>query len=113
MNREMIMGEDLYFDSQPEPILPQELFEQLKASGQATVSRILQELTRLADEGNTDARQMLTRLGAMAVKLKENPGAELLPENWVRYRQVNWRYTVLEGHLLALAWLMTGHASSL
>ena len=44
----------------------------------------------------------------MAVKLKENPGAELLPANWVRYRQVNWRYTVLEGHLLALAWLMTG-----
>ena len=106
--REMIMGEDLYFDSQPEPILPQELFEQLKASGQATASRILQELTRLADEGDAEARQMLTRLGAMAVKLKENPGAELLPENWVRYRQVNWRYTVLEGHLLALAWLMTG-----
>ena len=108
MNREMIMGEDLYFDSQPEPILPQELFEQLKASGQATASRILQELTRLADEGDAEARQMLTRLGAMAVQLKENPGAELLPENWVRYRQVNWRYTVLEGHLLALAWLMTG-----
>ncbi|HID87574.1 MAG TPA: hypothetical protein EYP55_09405 [Anaerolineae bacterium] len=102
------MGQDLYFDAQPEQILPPELFEQLKARGQATASRILQELSRLADEGDEKARQMLTRLGAMAVKLKEDPGAELLPENRIRYRQVNWRYTVLEGHLLALAWLMTG-----
>lgn len=103
------MGFDLFFDSQPEPLLPPAVFDELVEKGQATASVILQELRRMAQvKDDPRAREVLGRVEELACTLAADPLSISREERWVRVVLRNWRYTVVEGHLLALAWLATG-----
>gem|GEM_PF-4869157 len=106
---EQVMGPDVIFDSQPEPILPQRLFDDLAANDQAKASVVLQELKRLAEQDDQPrAREMLARVEELAARLAADPLSYASPEWQVRCVLRDWRYTVVEGHLLALAWLAAG-----